>query len=109
MFENNLIIGAIGGLSFLLVPLLTTLFRRVLKAGILGFESQVKALVKDKRIKRQILSAIDEVEIVMATEVMERRVKAVANRIKSVIPGKLDDLVIDAVVRAVYEELRSLG
>ena len=92
-------------LSPVLVTTLALLIRKAIKAGYLGFKSQLRVLVKDKKFREEIIKAIDNIdENVIHSKETEKIVKEVVKVLKKRIPGKLDDIILEAVVRAVYEE-----
>lgn len=92
-------------LSPILVTTLALLIRKAIKSGYLGFQNQLRLLVKDKKTREEILEIVDNInDDIIHSKETEKIVKEVVKVLKKRIPGKLDDIILEAVVRAVYEE-----
>lgn len=89
----------------ILIGILAMLIRKGLKAGVFGFEQQVKAHVKDHKTRKIILGVIEEINKLITSEGTEKKIRKAVSILKGRIPGKLDDIVLEAIVKAIYDEL----
>lgn len=99
----DLILGAAG---IALFPILVVVFRYLIKQGWIGIDRQIKALTKDPSLRSAVYVIIRQVEAELKKESTEEKLKEIVNEAKKIIPGKLDDMIIEALVTALYEELR---